>query len=69
MIFMRRSFAAVPVACPIGLWLRRTPVRSALDFSRRQLAERIGDQGRRSVCTYCFIVSYVGVAYPPAEWR
>jgi hypothetical protein len=24
-------------------------------------------QGRRSVCTYCFIVSYVGVAYPPAE--
>src|SRR5260370_40655761 len=57
----------VPLPCDSGSAVSpRADTVAAIGMSYRPV--RSPDQGRRSVCTYCFIVSYVGVAYPPAEW-
>jgi hypothetical protein len=64
----RRERSAWPAAMAFG-HSRLNPAESRRSGSYRDELPS-GSQprpGKRSVRTYCFIVSYVGVAYPPAE--
>jgi hypothetical protein len=67
------SSTAAPTSASLRDGLRPLPTEpgresgvAAIGMSYR--AVRSPDQGQRSVCTNCIIVSSVGLAYPPGEW-